>query len=162
MDTSLPTYVLLLLIRLLLSSSSSIDLRPCTEGEEEGRPEWTLGRARVTTPCAALNGERGKIEKSFPHPIPRLVTLMGNMEGRPGGGGTIVLLAGRDEMRGLARGRGALLSRGNARHPCGESFATVNQKEGRQSRSVIHSPFITSMRNIRMKKYIKIRTKCYF
>ena len=111
MDTSLPTYVLLLLIRLLLSSSS-IDLRPCTEGEEEeGRPEWTLGRARVTTPCAALNGERGKIEKSFPHPIPRLVTLMGNMEGRSGGG-TIVLLAGRDEMRGLARGRGALLSLG--------------------------------------------------
>ena len=58
MDPSLPTYVL----PILSSSSSSIDLRPYTEG----RPEWTLGRARVTTPCAASDRtERREIEKSF-------------------------------------------------------------------------------------------------
>ena len=105
MDPSLPTYVLP-----ILSSSSSIDLRPYTEG----RPEWTLGRARVTTPCAASDRtERREIEKSFLASNPMSCNIDG-VHGRRGG--TIVILAGHDEMKGLEREGGVLLGAMSAIH----------------------------------------------
>ena len=116
MDTSLLTYVLPISLLLLLLFHRLAAIHRRGEGRKASVDAWT--RSSDNALCGIeRREERSKSLSS--HPIRCLVTLMGYMGD---GGGTIVILAGHEEMKGLEREEGALLGR------CPPSMASMRRK----------------------------------